>query len=59
MGNKSKPQSQSQSATESAAPSTSLPFLAGNASVDNTVASLFEKSVSAIDIIFKLGIFGC
>lgn len=57
MGKKSK--SQSQSATESAPPSTSLPFLAGNASVDNTVASLFEKSVGAIDITFKLGFFGC
>lgn len=56
MGKKSKSQSQSQSqsATESAAPSISLSFLAENASVDNTVASLFEKSVRAIDIIFKL-----
>ncbi|ODM19838.1 Nucleolar protein 12 [Aspergillus cristatus] len=49
MGKKSK--SQSQSATESqsaAAPSTSLPFLAGKASVDTTVASLFEKSAGPV-----------
>jgi len=59
MGKKSKSQSKSWSATESqsaAAPSTSFPFLVGKASVDTTVASLFEKSVSAIAIIFKLGI---
>lgn len=53
MGKKSK----SQPATEAQSQSgVALPFLAGNTSVDPTVASLFEKSVSAIAMVFRLGL---
>lgn len=48
MGKKNKSQAASGAQAGAAAPASGLPFLSGGTSVDKTVASLFETSVSWI-----------
>lgn len=60
MGKKSKSQAASgaQNGGAAATPASGLPFLAGASSVDQTVASLFEKSVSGIHAIWMMYVCG-
>ena len=57
MGKKNKSQAATDSHT-AAAPGSGLPFLAGKASVDPTVASLFEQSVSGVHAILCMCVCG-
>ena len=58
MGKKNKSQATSGAQDGAAAPASGLPFLSGGASVDQTVASLFEKSVSAVYAIWEMCVCG-
>lgn len=59
MGKKNKSQAASGAPEGGAgAAASGLPFLAGGASVDQTVASLFEKSVSGMYAIGVMGVCG-
>lgn len=58
MGKKNKSQAATDSHTGAAAPGSGLPFFAGKASVDPTVASLFEQSVSGVHAILCMCVCG-
>ena len=52
MGKKSKSQPAKDSQPDAAPSASGLPFLAGNASVDPTVSSLFEQSVRDLAVAY-------
>ena len=54
MGKKNKSQPATDSQSGAAAPASGLPFLSGKASVDPTVASLFEQSVSGVHAMLSM-----